>query len=186
MAHHRLRIDPLYYAVQHSDPLSGALKVTFPSASGRLDPFNLIQDNPSYPFLGFISSTPSGVTLGNSFSAVVLGGVQQATSPYLGPSPRANTYYASPIPAETSVWIYNDVTGQLTPQWINSDATIPSMYYAYYINDRLVLCDRSSAHGHLSLRHGTTPLARHALPFFVPTPYRRLTLMQILTDLLDI
>lgn len=36
-------------------------------------------------------------------SAVVLGGVQQTTSPYLGPSPRANTYYASPIPAETSV-----------------------------------------------------------------------------------
>ncbi|KAF5328324.1 hypothetical protein D9619_013352 [Psilocybe cf. subviscida] len=128
-----------------SKPVDGALKVVLPCASERNSPFNIEAEDPvqgSYPFVGMMKGWANdNPNLGpGSFNYVFFGGVQQSPS-HSTPVDQSNTFTAATGIAESTesaVWHYDDVSGKLTPQWINTDDSIPAVYYGIYLPDHAV------------------------------------------------
>jgi hypothetical protein len=129
-----------------SNTFEGALKVILPAPADRTGPFDIQAENPAqsaYPFLGFITgfaNTGKDLAAG-SFNYLYLGGVTE-TPAYSPPVNQPNSFTAATGLAESTesaVWHYDDATGRLTPQWINTGGSIPSIYYCYYTPDNVMI-----------------------------------------------
>jgi hypothetical protein len=121
---------------------TGALNVTFNESSS---PFNITLNspaNPSFNYFGGIqgfSSTSPDLGAG-SYNYSYLG-ESNPTGPGATPSDPGNSFTAAtgiPEDSESAIWSVDAATGELTPQWINSDSSSP-VTYAMDITNILVL-----------------------------------------------
>lgn len=88
-----------------------------------------------YTFLGLIQGrddTNSNLNSG-SFHYTYIGGIKNpGTEPGSGPTNIDNSYTTATgrkRTAESAVWTYDSSSGKLTPQWTNTDGSVPAVHY---------------------------------------------------------
>jgi len=111
---------------------TGALNVTFNESSS---PFNITLNSPANPSFnyfggiqGFSSSSPNLDPGSYNYSYL---GESNPTAPGATPSDPGNSFTAAtgiPEDSESAIWSVDAATGELTPQWINSDSSSPVTY----------------------------------------------------------
>ncbi|KAB5590182.1 hypothetical protein CTheo_6375 [Ceratobasidium theobromae] len=124
---------------------SGALQVQFSyddSSQNRLDLTAINGPSNTFPMFGGIVGYSSGDDLGpGSFDYIYLGGTASTpvgSPPVNGPNSfDAQKDYNRKI--ESAIWKYTPSTGQLIPQWVNTNSAMFPNYVLYGAGDKVLV-----------------------------------------------